>query len=341
MLIPNQIVKVKWNNNNKEWFESFGYTGYTRYKEFEVLANHLSPSSGITVKVKCDFCGETVDMSYAQYCKQIQKWNKSACRKCAMIYAGKLMRQRQAKKIWPKLENQCKKWGYTLVTKEEDYIDAHMKIQYICPKHGIQSVDIYNFLKGCQCFYCSYEHRVDSIKYSPEQVKEIFESVNNNILINSEEYKDSSTPNLRVLCGSCNYQHEFNVSLSNYVRTGLNRCPVCSKLEPLGERFIRLYLEANSIRFIPQYRFRDCKDKKTLPFDFYLPDYNLLIEFDGEGHYWAVFGENSFLKTKEHDKIKTEYCKKNNINLIRIPFWEKSNIKNILDEQLDKYKQKT
>jgi len=99
----------------------------------------------------------------------------------------------------------CDKWRYTLITKKEDYTDAHMKIEYICPKHGVQSVDIYNFLKGCQCFYCSYEHRTDNTKHSSQYVKEIIESVNNNILINPDDYIDAQTPNLRVLCGCCNH----------------------------------------------------------------------------------------------------------------------------------------
>lgn len=82
-----------------------------------------------------------------------------------------------------------------------------------------------------------------------------------------------------------------------------------------------------------------------MPFDFYLPDYNILIEYDGEEHFRPVnFGGISddealeHLKiTQYHDKIKTNYCQENGIPLIRIPFWEKKNIQNILLKELKQY----
>lgn len=65
---------------------------------------------------------------------------------------------------------------------------------------------------------------------------------------------------------------------------------------------------------------------KYLPFDFYLPDYNILIEYDGEQHYKVSFGQNEekLLKQQEYDKIKTEWCKQNNIKLVRIPYFNKN-----------------
>ena len=79
-------------------------------------------------------------------------------------------------------------------------------------------------------------------------------------------------------------------------------------------------------------------------YDFYLPDYNTLIEYDGEQHYIPVnFGnwddeelQKHFETTQEHDKIKNEYCKKHNINLLRIPYWEKQNIENIISNYLQR-----
>lgn len=56
-----------------------------------------------------------------------------------------------------------------------------------------------------------------------------------------------------------------------------------------------------------------------------------MIEYDGEQHYWAVFGEKSFQNTLKHDEIKNNYCKENNIPLLRIPYWEKDNIEVIID----------
>ena len=74
-------------------------------------------------------------------------------------------------------------------------------------------------------------------------------------------------------------------------------------------------------------------DKLRLPFDFYLPDYNTCIEYQGEQHYRAIDyfgGEDEFLIRKKHDEIKSEYCKQHKINLIIIPY--NKNVKNELDD---------
>ena len=103
----------------------------------------------------------------------------------------------------------------------------------------------------------------------------------------------------------------------------------------VGEKRIRRYLEDNNIYFVSQKWFSDCRDINTLPFDFYLPDENTIIEFDGRQH----FGETnyftySFEATKKHDEIKNNYCKVNGIYLIRIPYWNIDKIEEILDKEL-------
>ena len=101
-----------------------------------------------------------------------------------------------------------------------------------------------------------------------------------------------------------------------------------------GEDKIIKILQEIKCNFIHQYKFNDCKDKRCLPFDFYLPDYNLCIEFDGEQHYNPKFGKENFKKTREHDKIKNNYCKSNNIKLLRIPYWEGNNMEKIIKDSL-------
>lgn len=102
-------------------------------------------------------------------------------------------------------------------------------------------------------------------------------------------------------------------------------CKLCS--ESRGEYLVRFYLEMNSINYELQKTFEDCKNINKLPFDFYLPDYNICIEFDGTQHHKINHffgGKEAFERLKINDKIKNEYCIKNNINLIRL-----NNIKNI------------
>ena len=110
-------------------------------------------------------------------------------------------------------------------------------------------------------------------------------------------------------------------------------CPVCK--ESRGEKYIRHYLQAHHIKFESQYKFKDCKRKRCLPFDFYLPDYNMCIEYDGIQHFEPLEcfgGKESFIQTQQNDVIKNKYCEQNSIILLRIRYDE--NIKKSLDSNL-------
>lgn len=92
------------------------------------------------------------------------------------------------------------------------------------------------------------------------------------------------------------------------------------------EIFIADYLTSLNIVFQQQKRFNDCTNKNQtclLPFDFYLPNHNICIEYDGEHHFYPIEmwgGYDKFLLTKENDAIKNEYCQNNNITLLRLPY---------------------
>lgn len=106
------------------------------------------------------------------------------------------------------------------------------------------------------------------------------------------------------------------------------------------------FLTEHSICFQPEYTVY--VDEKYYRFDFFLPDYNSFIEYDGEQHFSPVrfhtqTDEESletFYTTQLHDKIKNMYCEENNINLLRIPYWEKENIDNIINNHLQRLNEK-
>ena len=132
----------------------------------------------------------------------------------------------------------------------------------------------------------------------------------------------------------CPKGHEFKMTF-NHFSTG-TRCPFCK--ESKGERTIEKYLIKNNIKYVRQHRFDDCKYERKLPFDFYIPSLNTLIEYDGELHYKSVDyfgGDDHYNKTLIRDKIKDSYCKNNNIKLIRIPYWELNNVESILNNNLN------
>jgi len=98
------------------------------------------------------------------------------------------------------------------------------------------------------------------------------------------------------------------------------------------EAKIAYLLEKSNIEFIPQYRYNECRDKKPLPFDFYLPEYDILIEIQGEQHYKSVNffgGEEGFIERVRHDNIKYSFAKVNNIKLVIIKYDDVNKIKDI------------
>lgn len=139
-----------------------------------------------------------------------------------------------------------------------------------------------------------------------------------------DETKDRDSYNRDIMwkcqcdCGNIKY-----VSTKNLKQNAVQSCGCLTKSS--GELKIEQLLIKIGIIYNLQYKFQNCKNKKCLPFDFYLPEYNICIEYDGEQHYKPVDywgGEEGFKQRQKNDEIKNQYCKDNNIKLIRIPYWD-------------------
>lgn len=137
----------------------------------------------------------------------------------------------------------------------------------------------------------------------------------------------------------CDCGNETVVDGPNWLNGAVCSCG-CQRFKSKGERFIESILKENHIDFDPQHRFSDCKHKRELPFDFFLPDYNTCIEYQGVQHYqpveWFYDDENTFEDRQARDQIKREYCKDNGISLIEIPYsYNKAKIKDTIINTLN------
>lgn len=101
----------------------------------------------------------------------------------------------------------------------------------------------------------------------------------------------------------------------------------CGHIKSEGEQKIKNLLTKMRILFFQEYTFIDCINPKTgrrLRFDFFLPQYNTLIEYDGSQHFIVKergwYTEEELIYIQERDAIKDKYCKDHNIRLIRIPY---------------------
>lgn len=117
------------------------------------------------------------------------------------------------------------------------------------------------------------------------------------------------------------------------LRSGNTKSCGCQRTKSFGEQKIKNILVDNNIKYNQEKIFDNCifeNNKYHARFDFYLPDYNTLIEYDGRQHFLVGEGNfdnpEKFRKTQAHDQYKTQWCKDNGYILIRIPYTHYDNL---------------
>ena len=245
-------------------------------------------------------------------------------------------------------QKQCKECGYSNgANKQRDTHENFVKIvknilgeEYeVLSKYQNNSTDIKMLHKKCGREYTQKASKIKSGQrcshcYAPkkrtiEEVrKEVFSICGDSLEL--YDYKGSEEVLLKCSCG-----HILKRTMSQIRKRKGAFCSKCKS--SVGARIIENFLTSHSIKYEKEYRFQDCKFKKELPFDFYLPDYNTCIEYDGEQHFrplkhWG--GEKSFQIRKTRDKIKDNFCKENNIKLLRISYKQENCIEEILKENM-------
>lgn len=215
-------------------------------------------------------------------------------------------------------------YDYSLV----DYTSTHSKIPIICKIHGVFNITPNCHLSKKQgCPVCGKERsRLSRVKPLEQFIQEANIVHNNKYDYSLAEYTRTNDK-INIICP---IHGIFNQLPMNHLkRVGCPRCKISK-----GETAIINWLSLYNIPFIREYRVIELGQRK---FDFYLSDFNTIIEFDGIQHYYPYDkfgGIEGFNKTIESDNIKTQYCLNNNIKLIRIPYWKINVIHNILLEGL-------
>lgn len=130
----------------------------------------------------------------------------------------------------------------------------------------------------------------------------------------------------------------FNIrNLGDLLNKRNRGCPKCYQFKSKGEQAILAFLEQHNIQYIPQKTFEPL-NKSKYRFDFYLPQFNLAIEYQGEQHYRDNgFSSDTLNVVQMRDQVKKQYCIDNNIELLEIPYWEYKNISQILSSRFNDY----
>lgn len=199
-----------------------------------------------------------------------------------------------------------------------NYINALHDVEIICKQHGSFIQNAHSHLQGHGCPICRNESHPK--KYTTKTLIEKFKSIHSDLYDYSKVNYYNYTSPVEIIC---KIHGVFKQTPKKHLMG--QGCPMCKKSH--GEQLIQKFLTENNISYQPQYRFKNCKYNKILPFDFYLPAHNICIEFDGKQHHKPMsFSSDQSEETKNNnlaniqirDNIKTEFCYSNNIKLIRI-----------------------
>ena len=213
----------------------------------------------------------------------------------------------------------------------DEYTSGICTLRYKCTVCGdIRKSTASSLLRGDMCKTCLSISK----RKTTEEYKKKLKDKNPNVELISEY--NGSNRKIRVKC--IKHGCEWDVSPSNALKT--TGCHMCN--DTLGEKEVSKVLNSLNIKYITQHRFDDCRNIRPLPFDFYLPDYKICIEYDGQQHYRPVtFGGCSKEQAIENhqntvirDNIKNKYCEENDIKLIRIKYSDFNNIKNIVHDAI-------
>lgn len=287
--------------------------------EYTILNGYINADTKVTIRHNCDKCNH-------------HEWNilpnnflaGQRCPKCA----------KNARKTTKEFAEEVKmitNGEYSLISEYKNS-KTDVKLRHNCSKCNNYEyyVSSSNFYHGDRCPKCG-----GKLKKTTEIFKqEVYNLVKDEYIVLGE-YKTAKTK-LLVKHNECN--HEYNVSPDNFLRG--KRCPFCNNSK--GEKAIDNILAKNSIIYSREYIFDGLNGilGNPLRYDFAIFDnkektiLKLLIEYDGEFHYKKYYDEQNFESQQIHDNLKNDYCKQNNIDLLRIPYWEFDNIENILKNKL-------
>ena len=247
------------------------------------------------------------------------------CPKCA--------NERKSKKSTSTTEQFIKKakkiHGERYSYDKTNYVNSKTKVVIICQKHGEFLQSPSDHLKGKGCKKCGIEktHAYSKLSFKDfnERMKILYKD---KYICLEKDYQCYSKP-VRIYCKKCNTF--FIKRVSKFLKG--QGCPYCSKRVSKGEETIMSWLKQNRIYFNYQKTFSGCKDKQLLRFDFYIPKYNVCIEYQGRQHFEIVekFDKDEcFIQRQKRDELKRMFCKNNDIHLLEITY--KENILNRLKE---------
>lgn len=208
------------------------------------------------------------------------------------------------------------------IYSKTNFKKGHEKVIITCPIHGDFEQQATSHLQGNGCPRCKDE----KIKASKSKGTEQFIQEAKKVHGNKYNYDKTDYVNNRTkVVITCPVHGDFEQI--PYVHLQGSGCSKCNKfcVESKGEKIIKEYLTKNKIKFIAQYGIaisKSINQSGSAFIDFYLPDYNMFIEYNGAQHYkdTTYFTNYDFVRQQKRDAYVQDYCQQNNITLLTIKY---------------------
>jgi predicted Zn-ribbon and HTH transcriptional regulator len=205
--------------------------------------------------------------------------------------------------------------------------DTRIRVRHSCGNE--YEVLPHRFLAGDRCLDC-YGNR----KYTDETFRRKVKELHRDEFKVEGSYVNNKTPiSLRHSCGLV-----YSTRPDNFLKG--HGCPSCSKASSKGEDSIESNLKKLGANYIRWYKPGNLKNKRKLEFDFAILDDDssilALIEFDGIQHFESTFYSKNIELVRKRDKMKDDFCEKNNLSLVRISYKQMKEIPHILRKTIEK-----
>lgn len=237
------------------------------------------------------------------------------CPNCRLAIIGNKNRKSLTQAIEEFIKVHGDKYDYSKVK----YLNSDTKICIICPKHGEFWQSPINHRAGHGCPKCSFEVKsLTNLSNTEEFIKKAIKIHGNLYKYEKVLYISAKTPATII----CKKHGEFLQTPNSHLSG--KGCPKCNSSK--GELLIESFLKERNISFIEQFEIpidSQINSSGIAYIDFYLPKYNMFIEYNGEQHYKPVKhfgGEIKFNHQKERDKYVRKYAESNNIKLLEISY---------------------
>ena len=326
-----------YNKEHEEKVESRGdgytYIGSYHQKDETLDGKNKNKRKDTYIRVKCPYCSEEYDVRLQHF------KNGSKCPNCCNFYENSF-----AYHIEIELNEKLDKYWSDKNTLNPYHITkyTHDKIWIKCTEKDYHDDYITTPAKfvgrGDRCPFCSHKngktHKLDSFgALYPDKAKYWCESNKKS----PYEVTPHSHRKYKFICEKCGEEFERTLNNLNQNDNGVV-CLKCnsSQLEYKTREILKKY----NIIYEEQVQYDGLigLNSGNLSYDFYLPQYNLLIECQGIQHEvwqrtWMV--KYKFEKQLEHDRRKREYAEKHNIDLLEIWYYDIDNIEDIIINKLN------